>query len=218
MLHMVRHQRFFGDRKVVKLGEGGSYYVPRFVKPEKAARDFGRLRTELSWHNVMARGKRMHRKKVAFVEHAQDGSYPLYRYPFMFNNVEPFHCVPRGYLEECQKLSPGFALNHGIATFYKDGSVTIGDHQDSPRDIAPGSLIFDVSLGAPRWFRLTSKDGKHVQEIFLQPGSLLVLDWRPGRTRCLSTRNRRSPASASSTVLFARCTIRRLAKLWNDGV
>ena len=62
---------------------------------------------------------------------------------------------------------PDFTLNHAIATYYKDGCVTIGDHQD---DIAPGSLIFDVSLarpwslGASRWFYLTSNDNTRRQD------------------------------------------------------
>lgn len=175
----MQHRMFFGHKDIAKLGEGGSYYEANFIDAKQAAKDFLLLQEQVNWHDVAARGNVMKRKKAAFVELAPDGRYPLYRYPFMFHEVETkLHPVVRSYLEKCQARSlEQSRLNHAIATFYKDGNVTIGEHHDNPRDISPGSYIYDVSLGAARWFRLTSNDGKRVQEILLQPGSLLVLDW-----------------------------------------
>lgn len=170
--------RFSGDIPV-QLGNGNSFYLPGFIQNPEA--DFALFREELKYHRVSARGNHLHRQKIAMVVFNEDGSYPFYRYRFKFDAVEPIHPRVLTYIDlikaELRKRGlPEHKINHVISTLYLDGRGNIGLHSDNPQDIMPVSLIWDISLGAARVFRLVSNDGKYCQEIMLQPGSLLVLD------------------------------------------
>lgn len=49
-------------------------------------------------------------------------------------------------------------FNSCLANLYVNGSSNIGYHSDSERDLAPGSIIASISLGAERYFDVAATD------------------------------------------------------------
>lgn len=167
-----------GHSDVANLGGSGASYIAKLV-PQHVA-DFECLRSELQFRRVKARGRFLLRRKIAMVVFNSDGSYPLYHYRFRFDEVDNFHPLVRSYMERLQAFCAGSGfphrLNHAICTFYEDGRAGIGMHSDNPQDITDGSLILDISLGAPRLFCLESVALQRRVEIVLQSGSMIAFD------------------------------------------
>lgn len=79
----------------------------------------------------------------------------------------------------------GFAPNNCLANFYPDGRSTMGFHSDSTAELAPGTGIAVLSLGAERVITFRRTDDKTANERYpLAPGSLLWMspemqsEWR----------------------------------------
>ncbi|ELR22314.1 DNA repair system protein [Acanthamoeba castellanii str. Neff] len=82
--------------------------------------------------------------------------------------------------------------NYVLCNLYKDGDDYIGWHADKEGDIVPGSTIASVSLGAKRLFKLRHEQTKEVKEVWLEPGSLLLMkgDTQKHYKHCTVTENR----------------------------
>lgn len=68
-----------------------------------------------------------------------------------------------------------YDYNQAIVTLYASGSDAIGWHNDKMRDIRPGSMIFDLSLGAKRTFSMQKIADDTLQTIEMTHGSAIVL-------------------------------------------
>lgn len=63
-----------------------------------------------------------------------------------------------------------------LATYYRDGAVSIPEHHDDEPEIVPGSLIYTISVGAERTVRLVNKVGLiEERTIKLPHGSVHVM-------------------------------------------
>jgi alkylated DNA repair dioxygenase AlkB len=95
--------------------------------------------------------------------------------------------LPDWLLAACAKLEGrlGYSINNCLANYYPDGASTMGFHADDTRDLADGTGIAVVSLGAERQisFRL-GNNRSSVEHHALPPNSLLFMsadmqrDWK----------------------------------------
>ncbi|ABV38039.1 2OG-Fe(II) oxygenase [Shewanella sediminis HAW-EB3] len=78
-----------------------------------------------------------------------------------------------------QKLKRDFGLNANgvLVNRYADGSDSIGWHSDDEPEIANGSDIASVTLGATRDFFIRHKSSHHKINISLESGDLLLMQW-----------------------------------------
>jgi alkylated DNA repair dioxygenase AlkB len=78
----------------------------------------------------------------------------------------------------CEKLEGalGFLPNNCLLNYYEDGLSSMGFHSDSSEELAPGTGVAIVSLGAVRTITFRSKADKSVEFNYpLQSGSLLYM-------------------------------------------
>jgi alkylated DNA repair dioxygenase AlkB len=70
----------------------------------------------------------------------------------------------------------GLTFNSVLANLYRDGNDSMGWHSDAERELGSEPTIASVSFGAPRRFRIRSRETKRVAaEIELAHGSVLVM-------------------------------------------
>lgn len=69
----------------------------------------------------------------------------------------------------------GHPFNYALVNWYRDGVDYIGWHSDKEEDLALGSSIASLSLGAARPFLLRDKSSGETHEVVLADGSLLVM-------------------------------------------
>ena len=70
----------------------------------------------------------------------------------------------------------GFLPNNCLLNYYLDGDSSMGFHSDSSEELAPGTGVAIVSLGAVRSIVYRSKSDRHVQVDYPLPsGSLLYM-------------------------------------------
>ena len=137
--------------------------------------------------NVMRyRGHPLKRTK-AFLLTTLPTSYTLYRYPsFQYAsmlNYRSLDGVPglAAVLAAIGVNRQPLVCDHVILTLYEEQSDCIGRHQESLRDIMPGSDIVSISLGASREFELSRDQvATHVEQ--LEDGDVFVLGPQTNRT------------------------------------
>lgn len=66
-------------------------------------------------------------------------------------------------------------FNHVVLHRYKDGRDTIGMHHDKWMDLAPGSTIACISLGATRRFALGDRRGRVLRSMDVEDGDAVLL-------------------------------------------
>jgi len=77
-----------------------------------------------------------------------------------------------GLVEEAQ----GFRPNNCLLNYYLDGNSSMGFHSDSSEDLAPGTGVAIISLGATRSIVFRSKADKACEFSYpLEDGSLLYM-------------------------------------------
>ncbi len=108
--------------------------------------------------------ERMRARKTA-------GFGAAYNYSGMTYAAVPMHPLLIPVVDRLeQKL--GFRPNNCLLNYYLDGDSTMGFHSDSEEEIAPGSGVSIVSLGAERGITFRSKRDKQVEYSYpLKSGS-----------------------------------------------
>lgn len=99
-----------------------------------------------------------------------------YRYSGLFIEALPW---PK-YAQRLQaKLAREWRLNSNgvLVNRYQDGQESMGWHSDDEPEIAPGSDIASVTLGASRDFLLRHKQTKQKISLSLHSGDLLIMHW-----------------------------------------
>lgn len=118
---------------------------------------FDKLRDEIQWQRMSHQGGEVPRLVAVQGFVAADGSMPVYRHPS--DESPPLLAFTPTVLQikaETEKHL-GHTLNHVLIQFYRDGNDYISEHSDKTLDIAPGSFIANVSLGAERTMVLRTK-------------------------------------------------------------
>lgn len=152
---------------------GEVYYHPNVLSPSESDDYFSQFLNHINWQNdeVIMFGKRIiMQRKVAW--YAANGIN--YTYANTTKNALNFtqELFELKLLAEkiCQNTFNACLLN-----FYANGQQSMGWHSDNEKSIVVNSPIASFSFGAERKFLFKSKASKQNISLFLQNGSLMVM-------------------------------------------
>ena len=132
------------------LCEGDTKVFYDVLPPPLEAGIFNKLKDEVDWKRMSHLGGEVPRLVAVQGTTGPNGAHPVYRHPADESPpLLPF--TPT--VEELRKVVEkhlGHELNHVLIQFYRDGKDYISEHSDKTLDIAPGSYIANLSLGAER--------------------------------------------------------------------
>ncbi|KAJ5481253.1 hypothetical protein N7475_000065 [Penicillium sp. IBT 31633x] len=165
------------------IGEGDS----RLVLNLNLATDcFERIKAEVDWQKMYHLSGQVPRLVAVQGQTRPDGAIPIYRHPA--DESPPFKPFTSAIDEVRLAVEQilGHPLNHVLIQLYRDGQDRISEHSDKTLDIARGSFICNVSLGAERVMVLRTKtstsdpnkgmeSGRTSQRVSLPHNSLFVL-------------------------------------------
>ncbi|WP_281832734.1 alpha-ketoglutarate-dependent dioxygenase AlkB family protein [Vibrio nigripulchritudo] len=97
-----------------------------------------------------------------------------YTYSGLTMNPHPWTPELRALEKSCRQIS-GVEFNSVLANLYRDGSDSMGWHQDNEPELGTNPVIASVSLGDTRRFALKHKHLDEKQEFNLTHGSLLIM-------------------------------------------
>lgn len=193
----------FNHQNLISIPYGpDSFYIPNFTNLSLglcANQVFHQLSSEIDWvardnTAIMYRGNSIKRTKGFFTANVPVDpicgipqqifkySYPGFTYRILLQH-KCFRDLP--ILDQVVQNIAGIngltfqgqnvEINHGIATQYQRVDDNIGAHQDKLIDIVPETPILSLSFGDRREMQFTNLDGKVLNTIVLEPGSLFVL-------------------------------------------
>ncbi|KAI1372603.1 hypothetical protein F4677DRAFT_249083 [Hypoxylon crocopeplum] len=118
---------------------------------------FERIRDEVRWQRMSHQGGAVPRLVAVQGQVEKDGSMPVYRHPA--DESPPLLAFSPAVLEIKKVVEEvlGHPLNHVLIQFYRDGHDYISEHSDKTLDIAKGSFIANLSLGAERTMMFRTK-------------------------------------------------------------
>jgi len=165
------------------LGAGDSAIHYGVLSPELAATALATLGHEIPWRTMHHRGGVVPRELSIQGTVAGDVE-PLYRHPA---DEQPPLTPWTPTADAIRREVSAFLeqpLNHGLIQRYADGQSFINPHADKTLDVARGTAIVNLSLGATRTLLLRPKgrdrDGE-LRRIALPHNSLFVLGWETNR-------------------------------------
>ncbi|CAE7320130.1 ALKBH2 [Symbiodinium natans] len=156
------------ERRIDGLGTGDTSLLLDFLPTDAAAdllaalvpsADFDvRPDDEIQWQKMEYYGMPVPRLVCIQGERQEDGSMPVYRHPV---DEQPpiFEFTPTVQrVVEAARAQFGVPFNHALIQLYRSGDDSINVHSDKTLDIAHGTPILNVSLGASREFLIRSKE------------------------------------------------------------
>jgi len=144
-------------RALVKgLGAGDSMIMLNVLEEPFASHAFRDVLEECVWAEMEHRGGLVPRR-IAIQGTVVDGTEPLYRHPA--DEQPPLVAWTPAVERIKRELEEvlGTQFNHALVQHYRGGKDFIGEHADKTLDIARGSFIVNVSLGASRTMILRGK-------------------------------------------------------------
>ncbi|EIW52558.1 uncharacterized protein TRAVEDRAFT_174644 [Trametes versicolor FP-101664 SS1] len=152
---MTSKQTFLGPGD--SIGEGDTYVLYDFLPPELADTALENLLKEVQWNKMSHRGGEVPRLVAVEGTLLEDGSQPLYRHPADESPpLLPFSPTVERIRRHVAKIL-NEPVNHALIQHYRNGSDYISEHSDKTVDVARGSKIVNVSLGAQRIMTLRTK-------------------------------------------------------------
>ncbi|KAI0029084.1 hypothetical protein K488DRAFT_57192 [Vararia minispora EC-137] len=139
------------------LGAGDTLLHTDLLPPDLADGVFTRVKEEVAWNVMHHRGGELPRLVAVQGDVAADGSFPVYRHPADESpELHPFTPTVQVIRERVQRVL-SHPVNHVLIQLYRGGNDYISEHSDKTVDVAPGSSIVNVSLGAQRTMTLRTK-------------------------------------------------------------
>ncbi|KAI9735452.1 MAG: hypothetical protein M1818_006458 [Claussenomyces sp. TS43310] len=133
---------------------------------------FYRVKDEVRWQKMSHQGGEVPRLIAVQGEIGSDGSKPLYRHPSDESpTLVSFSPAIQELRSEVEKRL-GHRVNHCLIQFYRDGTDYISEHSDKTLDIAPGTFIANVSLGAKRTMTFRTKRQPKRDKLDTEEGDL----------------------------------------------
>lgn len=156
-------------------------WFPGYIAAAEADRLFAVLRAEIGWeqHRLRLFGRELPAPRLSCWIGDADAHYRYSGVRFEPRPWTPALAALRDRLNEL--LGAGF--NSVLGNLYRSGADSMGWHADDEPELGPRPLIASLSLGAPRRFLLRSRDRRERAAIWLDHGSLLVME---GRTQQLT--------------------------------
>ncbi|KAL7623565.1 hypothetical protein AAE478_007248 [Parahypoxylon ruwenzoriense] len=155
-------QDAISPRESHPLCEGDTKVIYHVLPPPLSENIFERIRDEVRWQRMSHQGGEVPRLVAVQGQVDEDGSMPVYRHPA--DESPPLLPFSPAVLEIKNVIEKklGHPLNHVLIQFYRDGNDYISEHSDKTLDIAKGSSIANVSLGAERTMTFrTKRQGKN---------------------------------------------------------
>jgi nicotinamidase-related amidase len=162
------------------LGAGDSAIHYGVLSAELAATALDRVRDEVTWRTMHHKGGVVPRG-IAIQGTIAGGVEPIYRHPA---DEQPALAAWTPTADAIRREVSAFLdqpLNHALIQRYADGNSFINPHADKTLDVARGSAIVNLSLGATRTLLLRAKGGGPTLRIHLPHNSLFVLGWETNR-------------------------------------
>lgn len=136
--------------------------TPNYLPPSDANPLFHALTTQITWD------ERMKSRKTACFGQTYDDSGIAYEEVPMHPLLVPL----------CQKVAAtlAFTPTNCLLNYYRDGRSSMGFHSDATHNLAKGTGVAIISLGAERVLTFRSKTTPNVEHAFALPsGSLLYM-------------------------------------------
>lgn len=181
---------FCAARPLGGLAAGDTHLGFDVLPAELAETALETLKAEIRWSEMRHKGGPVPRL-VALQGDLQgtgaDVVEPLYRHPA---DEQPELTAWTPTVERLRRVveeAIGQPLNHALIQFYHDGKDHISEHADKSLDIARGSNIVNLSLGATRVMKLrrkrdaTPEERAQKQSVSLLHASVFVLGWESNR-------------------------------------
>jgi alkylated DNA repair dioxygenase AlkB len=169
---------------VAGLGSGDSA-IHYGLLPASSVSLLAAVREEVAWEAMRHRGGLVPRQVC--VQASREGDrVPVYRHP---TDEHPPTCGWTPVVDELRRRVEavlGVPINHALIQRYPDRLANISLHADKTLDVARGSTIVNLSLGATRTMLLQHKqrgeDGQFPsQRVRMSHGSLFLLGWETNR-------------------------------------
>jgi len=171
----IEHQNAFRVDEIIS----DSYIHPEFLSKEEADIIFNKIEKEVEFvprQNVYYRGNLFSRDIQLFGQIEPDGTYPLYRFPGIYDTIKPLPFPD--FLQELTikifKIT-GQNCNHLVLNRYVNGDDKIVPHHDKTNDWYPNAGVVTVSLGFKRHLVISENNGEELRRIKLRSGSLYFL-------------------------------------------
>ncbi|KAJ5428937.1 hypothetical protein N7445_010391 [Penicillium cf. griseofulvum] len=150
----------------INIGEGDSRLV---TNVNLTADCFERIQAEVDWQKMYHLSGQVPRLVAVQGQTRPDGAIPIYRHPA--DESPPFKPFTPAVDEVRMAVERilGHSLNHVLIQLYRDGQDRISEHSDKTLDIARGSFICNVSLGAERVMVLRTKTSASEPEGGIEP-------------------------------------------------
>jgi alkylated DNA repair dioxygenase AlkB len=171
-----------------RFGSGDETRLLLDVLPKELAdRALHELQSQVVWCTMMNRGGDVPRL-VSMQGDLIDGCEPVYRHPADEQPQMVSWTPISDELRRAVEAALSQRVNHALIQWYRSGRDWISEHSDKTLDVAPKSVICNLSIGATRVMLLKSKDRdvsqRRLQRIDLPHNSLFVLgldtnrEWR----------------------------------------
>jgi alkylated DNA repair dioxygenase AlkB len=153
--------------------DGGATYIPGFFDPEHCAALFASLQSTINWKEdqLLMFGKLITTKrKVAWVGDAGCS--------YTYSGVKKF---PQAWTADLLHIKHKLeslthsAFNSCLLNLYHDGDEGMGWHSDDEKELDSAAPIASVSLGGARKFAFKHKLDKNTVSLFLEDGSVLLM-------------------------------------------
>jgi alkylated DNA repair dioxygenase AlkB len=153
--------------------DGGATYIPGFFDPEQCAALFTSIQSTIDWKEdqLLMFGKLITTKrKVAWVGDAGCS--------YTYSGVKKF---PQAWTADLLHIKHKLeslthsAFNSCLLNLYHDGDEGMGWHSDDEKELDSAAPIASVSLGGTRKFAFKHKLDKTSVSLFLEDGSVLLM-------------------------------------------
>jgi alkylated DNA repair dioxygenase AlkB len=181
-------------------------YQPEFLTPNDSENTLNSLWQQLEWsrHEIILFGRKVAQPRLS----AWYGD-PDARYRYSGLQLEPLAWHPvLWHLKRKVEAGLKREFNSVLVNAYRDGSDSMGWHADNEPELGVKPLVASISLGARRRFLLRTKKQSGSRELWLEPGSLLIM--KPG---CQEHFQHSLPKTRSAVGLRINLTFR---KIWNQ--
>lgn len=180
---------------LLNVGSNDCQYYSNILMDDEIRTMFYNIKKEVEWNIMSHKGGDVSRliniQSSVYIDYETNIiKIPLYRHPIdvfpeqyeFTDNVK----LLKDRIENILNLEYNY-FNHCLIQLYRGGTSHITDHCDKTLDIAPNTLIVNVSLGAVRYMRIKNKIKNNISlqresaRIKLENGSLFVLGWNTNR-------------------------------------
>jgi len=151
--------------------DGSARYRAGFLTPTASADALQELMAEVPWESrsITLFGRQVPQPRLAcwFGDES---------YAYSGITLDPRPWSPLlAHLKNAVEDATGQVFNSVLVNLYRDGNDSMGWHADDEPELGPEPVIASVSLGRTRRFRLRHRETRHIVEIDLESGSLLVM-------------------------------------------